>query len=52
MAQILFRLALVSGSLQTGWAILAEGNMPALTVVVAMLYVGWNKVKVGARERS
>jgi len=52
MAQSLFRLALVSASLQIGWAILAEGNVPALTVVVGILYVGWSKVKIGARERS
>jgi hypothetical protein len=40
MSQLLFGLALVSASLQTGWAVFAEGQFLALPLVIAALLLG------------
>lgn len=47
MTHILFGLALISASLQTGWAIISEGHLLALPVVLLCLYLGWRKVRSG-----
>jgi len=50
MSNILFGLALISASLQTAWALFAEGQVLALFVVIVMLYAGWKNVRVGSEQ--
>jgi hypothetical protein len=40
MSNILFGFALISASLQTGWAFFAEGQLLALSVVMILPTVG------------
>jgi hypothetical protein len=50
MSNILFGLALISASLQTAWALFAEGQLLALSAVVVMLYAGWKNVRTGSEH--
>ena len=50
MSNILFGLALISASLQTAWALFAEGQVLALFVVIVMLYAGWKNVRAGSEQ--
>jgi uncharacterized membrane protein len=50
MSNILFGFALISASLQTGWAFFAEGQLLALSAVVVMLYAGWKSVRAGSEH--
>jgi len=50
MSNILFGLALISASLQTAWALFAEGQLLALSIVVVMLYAGWKNVRTGSEH--
>ena len=50
MSNILFGFALISASLQTGWAFIAEGQLLALSAVVVMLYAGWKNVRTGSEH--
>ena len=50
MSNILFGLALISASLQTVWALFAEGQVLALFVVIVMLYAGWKNVRAGSEQ--
>ncbi len=50
MSNILFGFALISASLQTGWAFIAEGQLLALSAVVVMLYAGWKNVRAGSEH--
>ena len=50
MSNILFGFALISASLQTGWAFFAEGQLLALSVAVLMLYAGWKNVRAGSEH--
>jgi len=50
MSNLLFGFALISASLQTGWAIFAEGQLFALSAVVVMLYAGWRNVRAGSEH--
>jgi len=47
MTHIIFGLALISASLQTGWALFSEGHLLALPLALLVLYVGWGKLKGG-----
>ena len=44
---ILFGFALISASLQTGWALLCEGHLLALPLVLLVLCIGCGKLKGG-----
>jgi hypothetical protein len=50
MSNILFGLVLISASLQTAWALFAEGQLLALSAVVVMLYAGWKNVRAGSEH--
>lgn len=50
MSNILFGLVLISASLQTAWALLAEGQLLALSAVAVVLYSGWKNVRTGAEN--
>jgi hypothetical protein len=43
-------LALISASLQTAWALFAEGQLLALSAVVVMQYAGWKNVRAGSEH--
>ena len=47
MMHILFGFALISASLQTGWALLCEGHLLALPLVLLVLCIGCGKLKGG-----
>ncbi len=48
MSQLLFGLALVSASLQTGWAVFAEGQFLALPLVIFALLSGVRSLAAGS----
>ena len=48
MSQLLFGLALVSASLQTGWAVFAEGQLLALPLVIVALLLGVRSLASGS----
>ena len=48
MSQLLFGLALVSASLQTGWAVFAEGQLLALPLVHFALLLGVRSLASGS----
>jgi len=47
MMHILFGFALISASLQTGWALFCEDHLLALPLVLLALYIGCGKLKGG-----
>jgi len=51
MPQLLFGLALISASLQTAWAVLAEGQYPALAIAVVVLMFGAKCIVDGVLRR-
>jgi hypothetical protein len=52
MPHIFFGLAIISASLQTAWAMYADGLMFPLPVAAVVVYVGGRYVKNGSQARA
>ena len=47
MSSLLFGLALIAATLQTALAMIAEGHLYAVPVLIVLLYIGWRFLKRG-----
>jgi membrane protein implicated in regulation of membrane protease activity len=52
MPHIFFGLAIISASLQTAWAMYADGLIFLLPVAAVLVYIGWRYVKSGSQARA
>ena len=52
MSSILFGLILISAAIQTAVAIIAEGDLIAVPLIVATVLVGLHSVKIGVARTN
>jgi hypothetical protein len=52
MPHFFFGLAIISASLQTAWAMYADGLMFPLLVAAVLVHVGWRYVKSGSQTMA